>query len=96
MSLQDDAATLERAQRVVLGVVKAHQSDNPGDAALMITAYLGEETALGRSVSSAWAILFSASTLWLSALINTDAAHHHVTPGTRLTELSVAHALEQG
>jgi hypothetical protein len=89
-----DEATTLRAQRVVLGVVKAWQTNAPDDAALMINAYLEEETRTGRSVGSAWALLFSAATVWLAALIESDAVHHHTTAGLRLTELALAHAAE--
>ena len=89
-----DQATMVRGQRVVLAVVKARQSDSAEDAALMINAYLAEETALGRSVGSAWAMLFSAATVWLAAMIESDAIHHGTTAGHRLSELALAYAAE--
>lgn len=93
---QADMDTMFRAQRTVLGVVKARQIDSQNDAALLINGYLEEETAKGRSIASSWALLFSASTVWLDALIRTDAAHHKTTPATRLSELAVSHAVESG
>jgi hypothetical protein len=89
----DESAFL-RAQRVVLGVVKARQTDTPYDAGLMINSYLVEETQLGRSIDSAWALLFAAATVWLTAMIESDAVHHEITPAERLTELALTHAVE--
>lgn len=97
MSMTKDAddATFARAQSTVLGVVKARQTGNENDAALLIGSFLEEETSLGRSLPSAWASLFSASTVWVDALITSDARRNNMTPAARLSQLALAHASEQ-
>jgi hypothetical protein len=92
MSVQADVATLERATRTVFGVVTAHAHGNVDDAAFLLSDYMSEETSLGRSPSSSWALLFSASTTWINLLVSEEARRLNSTPAKRINEWSARHA----
>jgi hypothetical protein len=92
MSALEDKASLDRATRTVFGVVTAHAHGNVDDAAFVLNSYMLEEMNLGRSQSSSWALLFSASTNWVNKLIEEEAARLNSTPAKRVNNWSARHA----
>lgn len=71
-----EAALVALAKPTVLGVVTARENGNVKDAALLIDNYQTEARLLGASSGTAWAMLFSASTLWVAGLIELHAHEH--------------------
>ena len=90
MSQVDDEA-LDRALRTVFGVVTARQLGNADDAAFVLDAYLREETA-NRPLPNAWALLFTAATGWIIALLTEEATRMNTTPMKRVNSWSARHA----
>jgi len=83
---------MEMAKPVILGVVSAQQADNAQDAATLISHYQDDARSLGASLGTSWAMLFSASTLWVSALVEMHAEHHDQTPEQSVTSLALSYA----
>lgn len=80
------------AKPVVLAVVTAREHGNAADAALLLNAYQQEAKELGSSSGTAWAILFSASTLWVAGLIELHAREHEQETLKSLQMLALAFA----
>lgn len=87
-----DKATLDRATRTVFGVLGARATHQVHDSAFLIDTYLREETELGRSLASSWALLFSASANLAFSLLEQDAIARSKPLKTRLNEWSYEHA----
>ena len=83
---------IELAKNTVMGVVTAREGGSCEDAELMISAYLDDAHRLGVCLGTAWALLFSASTLWVSALIEIYANNHNETPAESIRMFAAAHA----
>lgn len=94
MSSPEDRATYVRAQRTVIGVQAAKANSSTADVNFLIQTYMEEEMALGRPLASAWAMLFSASTNWLDALMGEDAERHSVSKAKRINQWSMRHAMD--
>ena len=90
LALEDQL--VEMAKDTVMGVVTAREAGNCADAELVISAYIREAIKLGATPGTAWALLFSASTLWVSALIDVYAKAHDETPAQSIAMFALAHA----
>ena len=86
------ADLIKSAKLVVLGVVTAHEQDNPRDAAMLLDSYQREAAEAGATTGQAWATLFSASTLWVAALIRLHADHHGQETSDAITDFALAYA----
>ena len=87
-------ALVKQAQLVVLGVVTARDRDNQDDAAFLINGYLSDALEAGATIGTAWALLFSASTLWVAALMRLHAQESDQTPLEAIGEIALAYALK--
>ena len=83
---------MELAKDAVMGVVTARESGNCDDAELVISGYIKDAADLGACPGTAWAMLFSAATLWVSALIEMYATAHDETPAQSIAWFALAHA----
>ena len=83
---------VEMAKDTVMGVVTARQSGNCADAELVIRGYLTDAFEMGATPGLAWSMLFSASTLWVAALIELYAIAHDETPADSIRWFALAHA----
>ena len=90
LALEDQI--VELAKGTVIAVVTARDANNCADAELVISAYLRDARKLGANASTAWALLFSACTLWVAALIEVYAAAHDETPAQSIAMFALAHA----
>jgi hypothetical protein len=86
------AELIKSAKLVVLGVVTAHEQGNPKDAAMLLNSYQQEAAASGATNGQAWATLFSASTLWVAALVQLHADHHGQTTSEAINDFALAYA----
>lgn len=86
------AELIKSAKLIVLGVVTAHEQDSPGDAAMLLNCYQKEAKASGATNGQAWATLFSASTLWVAALVRLHAQHHGQSTQEAVADLALAYA----
>lgn len=84
------------AQALVLGAVTARRRNSANDVHVLITSYMDEATDRGVSREMCWAMLFSASTTWVDALIECRAAHHEQSVREVLTELGMGLAVNRG
>jgi hypothetical protein len=87
-----EAALIALAKPVVLGVVTARENDSIEDAALLINQYQLTAKVMGASVGTAWAMLFSAATLWVAGMIELHAAEHHQPTLTSLQRVALSYA----
>ena len=86
------AELIKSAKLVVLGVVTAHEQDNSKDAVMLLNSYQQEAAQAGASNGQAWATLFSASTLWMAALIRLHAEHHGQSTQEAIADFALAYA----
>lgn len=87
-----EAALVAMAKPTVLGVVTARENDNVGDASLLIQNYQSEARSMGASTGTAWAMLFSAATLWVAGLVELHGVEHGQSALVSLQELALAYA----
>jgi len=92
----EDGKLLSLAEPVVLGVVKARQDGNAADAALMINGFLRDAVEAGFTIGSAWALLFSASTIWVDALVAAQARINNQSPAETLSDIALTYAKAAG
>lgn len=87
-----DDQLVEMAKNTVLGVVTARESGSCADAELVLSGYLRDAVELGATPCRAWSMLFSAASLWVSALIGMYAEDHHETPAQSIALFAINHA----
>lgn len=84
------------ADRLILGVVTARRNGNEADASVLIHGYMEEARKAGLSANMAWAMLFSASTRWVDALIEHESVHTGRPPHVVITTLATSMAAQHG
>jgi len=84
------------AQALVLGAVTARRRNSSEDVHALLTSYMDEAGERGIPREMCWAMLFSASTTWVDALIECRAAHHEQPVREVLTELGMGLAVSRG
>lgn len=84
-----DIQLLEDAQTLVLGVVTARHNKSQNDVNILIDSYMEEARSRGIRSPMSWAMLFSASVLWVDTLIECRAEHHGTTHQEAVSELSL-------
>jgi len=67
-------ALLPDATRTVLGIATAKIGGNESDAALLLNCYMADAAQKHQSPADAWAVLFSASASWFTAMLEHHAA----------------------
>lgn len=89
-----ESEAFEHASDIVLGVVSARQRDAPDDVAVLLKDYFATWLGKGMSVSSAWTMLFSASTIWLTNTIGDFATISGDDPQVMVATMSLRRARE--
>lgn len=83
---------VEMAKDTVMGVVTAREGDDCSGAEFVLSSYIADAIGLGATPGQAWAMLFSAASLWVSTLIELIADLHHETPAEAISRFALAHA----
>jgi hypothetical protein len=84
------------AQALVLGAVTARRRNSVQDVHALLTSFMDEATGRGASREMCWAMLFSASTTWVDALVECRATHHQLPVRSVITELGMGLAASRG
>lgn len=77
------------AMNTVLGVISAREHSSPADASLLIQAFRDDAKEAGVADTDAWAMLFTASTVWAHSLVSCRQVHHKQTFTKAIHELAL-------
>lgn len=89
------AKTMNEAARTLVGVVSARMQNSADDATLLISAYLQDSMRRGHSLSEAWALLFSASAVFATEIVEELARKNGQSGAAELSDLALLIAFKE-
>lgn len=87
-----NSETMNEAAKTLMGVISARLGGNVDDASMLISSYLFDSMRRGHSLSEAWALLFSASAVVATDLVQELAVKNGQSGQAELADLALHHA----